>query len=84
MTVPAKPPRITRPPRQAQMPPRNKPAELPYKVICISIYNEDLEAIDLKVAALKARGFRKANRSLVIRLAMKAFEPGSIEIPEVQ
>lgn len=78
MTVPAKSPRTAKPK------PGPKPTELPYKVICISIYNEDLEAIDLKVAALKARGFRKANRSLVIRLAMKAFEPGAIEIPEVQ
>ena len=75
MTVPAK-----KSPRTAKAP----AAELPYKVICISIYNTDLEALDRKVAELKERGFRKANRSLVIRMAMNDFDPETVEIPEVQ
>lgn len=67
-------------------PKRAKPvkAELTYKVICISIYNKDLEHLDRKVDELKARGYHKASRSLVIRLAMSEFDPKAIEIPEVQ
>lgn len=41
-----------------------------YKVICISIYTEDLARLDAAVADLKRRGFTKANRSAVIRLAL--------------
>lgn len=41
-----------------------------YKVICISMYTKDLELADVMIAELKARGYTKANRSMVIRLAM--------------
>lgn len=41
-----------------------------YKVLCISIYTTDLAELDRKVAELKRRGFTKANRSAVIRLAL--------------
>ncbi|MCA9583551.1 MAG: hypothetical protein KC416_17250, partial [Myxococcales bacterium] len=37
--------------------------ELPYKVICISLYKEDLARLDTKVASLKGSGHRKMNRS---------------------
>lgn len=43
---------------------------LHYKVICISLYTEDLQRLDEKVKALRARGFRKANRSALIRHAL--------------
>jgi hypothetical protein len=48
------------------------PAERPqhYKVICISMYTEDLERLDGMVSALKARGMTKANRSALIRHAL--------------
>ncbi|HEU4411550.1 MAG TPA: hypothetical protein VFS43_40270 [Polyangiaceae bacterium] len=42
-----------------------------YKVICISLYNEDLERLDQMVEALKARGLTKANRSALIRYALE-------------
>jgi hypothetical protein len=41
-----------------------------YKVICISMYNEDLKQLDTMVDALKARGLTKANRSALIRYAL--------------
>ncbi|AKT40669.1 hypothetical protein [Chondromyces crocatus] len=58
----------------AEARPRAKalPAERPqhYKVICISLYTEDLERLDEMVNALKARGITKANRSALIRHAL--------------
>ena len=41
-----------------------------YKVICISMYNDDLERLDAMVDELKGRGFTKANRSALIRHAL--------------
>lgn len=41
-----------------------------YKVICISMYTEDLDHLDEMVVALKARGLTKANRSALIRHAL--------------
>jgi hypothetical protein len=42
-----------------------------YKVICISLYNEDLQRLDAMVDELKERGFTKANRSALIRFALE-------------
>jgi len=41
-----------------------------YKVICISLYNEDLAALDAKVETLKQEGHRKMSRSALIRYAL--------------
>jgi len=41
-----------------------------YKVICISMYTDDLSHLDQMVDALKARGLTKANRSALIRFAL--------------
>jgi hypothetical protein len=49
-----------------------------YKVICISMYTEDLERLDKMVDALKARGLTKANRSALIRYALGAVDLDSI------
>jgi hypothetical protein len=46
----------------------NKPAH--YKVICISMYTDDLKRLDTMVEALKGRGLTKANRSALIRYAL--------------
>jgi len=43
---------------------------LHYKVICISLYTDDLERLDAMVDQLKARGLTKANRSALIRHAL--------------
>ena len=42
-----------------------------YKVICMSIYNDDLEHLDELVKQLKKRGMTKANRSALIRAALQ-------------
>jgi hypothetical protein len=49
-----------------------------YKVICISMYTEDLQRLDAMVDALKARGLTKANRSALIRYAL-----GSVKLEDV-
>ncbi|MCA9602970.1 MAG: hypothetical protein KC417_13135 [Myxococcales bacterium] len=41
-----------------------------YTVICISLYNEDLERLDQKVEELKRSGHRKMTRSALIRFAL--------------
>ncbi len=41
-----------------------------YKVICISMYTDDLANLDDMVDGLKARGLTKANRSALIRYAL--------------
>lgn len=54
-------------------PPKDaKPAH--YKVICISLYTEDLKRLDAMVDSLKARGLTKANRSALIRYALGAVD----------
>jgi hypothetical protein len=54
--------------------PRTPPGERPthYKVICISMYTDDLERLDEMVQTLKARGLTKANRSALIRYALNS------------
>jgi hypothetical protein len=49
-----------------------------YKVICISLYNDDLALLDRVVKDLKKRGFTKANRSAVLRAAMQQFDPTKV------
>lgn len=41
-----------------------------YKVISISMYNEDIAQMDKLVEELKKRGFTRANRSALIRFAL--------------
>ncbi|HYP97310.1 MAG TPA: hypothetical protein VER96_01465 [Polyangiaceae bacterium] len=45
-----------------------------YKVICISMYTEDLKRLDTMVDSLKARGLTKANRSALIRYALSTID----------
>lgn len=47
-----------------------KPRPTHYKVVCISLYNEDIERLDGLVRELKRRGHTKANKSQVIREAL--------------
>ena len=41
-----------------------------YKVVCISMYTKDIDALEEKVAELKRRGYSKANKSQLIRFAL--------------
>ncbi|HMR08164.1 MAG TPA: hypothetical protein PKA88_20425 [Polyangiaceae bacterium] len=53
-----------------EKPPRKADKASHYKVICISMYLEDLGRLDAMVEDLKARGLTKANRSALIRFAL--------------
>jgi hypothetical protein len=55
---------------QAGRPRKAQPKPAHYKVICISLYNRDLEHLDALVDQLKARGLTKATRSALIRVAL--------------
>jgi hypothetical protein len=52
-----------------------------YKVICISMYTRDLEDLDAKVAELKRRGWTKANKSQLIRLALSQIDLDKLPTP---
>ena len=45
-----------------------------YKVLSISLYHEDIQAMDDFVKQLIVRGYRRANRSALIRLALRDLE----------
>jgi hypothetical protein len=55
-------------PLVAQKPKPPKPAH--YKIVCISLYNEDIERLERMVDTLKRRGHTKANKSQLIRAAL--------------
>jgi cobalamin biosynthesis protein CobD/CbiB len=55
---------------------KSKPTH--YKVVCISLYNEDIENLERMVAELKSRGHTKANKSQLIRAALAQVDLGKI------
>jgi hypothetical protein len=77
------PPDSSRGRSKSGKPPAPKPDH--YKVICISLYNTDLEQLDGMVEKLKARGLTKANRSALIRHALEQVDlekvPRGIGLP---
>ena len=60
--------------RTAARPPAREEKPTHYKVICISMYTEDLKRLDNMVDTLKSRGLTKANRSALIRYALGAVD----------
>jgi hypothetical protein len=61
--------------------PKNKPAkEKPshYKIVCISLYTEDIARLEGLVQELKRRGHTKANKSQVIRAALDQIDLAKI------
>ena len=66
---------------EAAAPARGKPRPTHYKVICISMYTRDLEDLDAKVAELKRRGWTKANKSQLIRLALSQLDVSKLPTP---
>lgn len=61
-------------------PPKKERGEKPthYKVVCISLYNQDIEHLESMVAELKRRGHTKANKSQLIRAALAQVDLGKI------
>lgn len=51
-----------------------KPKPSHYKIVCISLYTEDIARLDGLVAELKRRGHTKANKSQVIRAALEQID----------
>jgi hypothetical protein len=52
-----------------------------YKVICISMYTRDIEELEAKVAELKRRGWTKASKSQLIRLALAQVDLDKLVTP---
>jgi len=55
---------------------RDKPTH--YKIVCISLYTEDIARLEAMVAELKRRGHTKANKSAVIRFALDSVDIGKM------
>ena len=53
---------------RAVLPKKERPTH--YKIVCISLYNEDIERLEQLVTELKRRGHTKANKSAIIRAAL--------------
>jgi hypothetical protein len=51
---------------------KDKPTH--YKIVCISLYTEDIARLGELVAELKRRGHTKANKSAVIRYALDSVD----------
>lgn len=47
-----------------------RPKPTHYKIVCISLYTDDIERLESMVAKLKSRGHTKANKSQLIRAAL--------------
>ena len=47
-----------------------RPKPTHYKIVCISLYTEDIQRLEALVAELKRRGHSKANKSQLIRAAL--------------
>jgi len=59
----------------------SKPKPKHYKVICISLYTRDIEELEAKVAELKRRGYTKANKSQLIRIALSQVDIDKLPPP---
>lgn len=51
-----------------------KPKPTHYKVVSISLYTEDQQRLAALVAELKKRGYSRANKSLVVREALRQID----------
>jgi hypothetical protein len=71
--------RPLRPERRAAGPARPRPTH--YKVVCISLYTKDIEALESTVAELKRRGYTKANKSQLIRYALAQLDIDKLPPP---
>jgi len=53
-----------------------KPKPTHYKIVCISLYTEDIARLETLVAELKRRGHTKASKSALIRYALDTVDIG--------
>ena len=52
-----------------------------YTVVCISLYTRDIENLEATVAELKRRGYTKANKSQLIRMALSQLDIDKLPPP---
>lgn len=50
-----------------------------YRMVTISMYTRDIDALTARIKALKLKGFSKANRSLLIRIALDKLSDADVE-----
>ncbi len=60
--------------RAGKTPAAAKPKPTHYKIVCISLYTEDIDRLEGLVAELKRRGHTKANKSAIIRYALDTID----------
>ena len=77
----AKPAAEQKPAEQTAKPKKAKPTH--YKVVCISLYTQDIEHLESTVAELKRRGHTKANKSQLIRQALRQFDIDKLPPPQL-
>jgi hypothetical protein len=65
-----------RPQKLVEPAPASRPEH--YKVISISLYVEDIERLKTLVASLKKLGHSRANQSMIIREALRQFDPEQV------
>lgn len=58
-----------------------KPRPTHYRVVCFSLYTQDIARLDALVAEMKRRGWTKASKSALIRLALAKL--GEITLDDV-
>ena len=46
----------------------------PYKLVCISLYLEDIARLEALVRELKRRGHPRANKSQLVRMALESVD----------
>ena len=61
---------------------KKKPKPTHYKVVCISLYTQDIENLEATVAELKRRGYTKANKSQLIRQALRQLDIDKLPPPQ--
>ncbi len=54
----------------------------PHKVVCISMYLEDIDTAKEMVTELKREGFTNMNRSRLIRLALDQFDASKLTLED--
>lgn len=74
--APRRPHAVTAAPREPVAKPQH------YKIVSISLYNEDIERLDRMVAELKRRGHYKANKSQLIRYALAQLDLELDQMPK--
>jgi hypothetical protein len=62
---------------------KGQPRPTHYKIICISMYNSDLERLDRDVAELRGRGLTQMSKSRLIRIALAQLDLDLIVAREI-